>query len=186
MPIAKFESPRMTRRVPFVNFNVVALIVLSTVAIPSRIVGQTAAPDRTPPGSPTSAPPQTPAPSRVPQLPPAVDRPVSWKRLFPNIVRDQERIWSFPARLVQGQSWIPTVAVLGTTAGLVALDPTEAGFFRRTPSFQGFNKVFTGNATVVGTLMAPVSFTLSGWPGKTRKCNERRCSQPRQSPTPRL
>jgi membrane-associated phospholipid phosphatase len=152
-----------------VNLNVIALIVLSTVAIPSRIVGQTAAPDQTPPGSPTSAPPQTPAPSPVPQPPPAFDRPVSWKRLFPNIVKDQERIWSFPARLVQGQSWIPTAAVLGTTAGLVALDPTEAAFFRRTPSFQGFNKVFTGNATVVGTLMAPVSFYVIGLVRKDAK-----------------
>jgi hypothetical protein len=34
--------------------------------------------------------------------------------------------WTFPARLVQGQSWIPTAVILGTAAGLVALDPTEA------------------------------------------------------------
>src|SRR6202021_2582693 len=115
----------MTRRVPFVNLSVVALIVLSTVALPPRVVGPPAAPDQTPPGSPTGAPPQTPPSSPVPQPPAAVDRPVSWKRLFPNIVKDQERIWSFPARLVQGQSWIPTVAVLGTPAGLGALDPTE-------------------------------------------------------------
>jgi len=152
-----------------VNLNVAALIVLSTVAIPSRMVGQTAAPDQTPPGSPTSAPPQAPAPSPALKPPTAVDRPVSWKRLFPNIVKDQERIWSFPARLVQGQSWIPTAAVLGTAAGLVALDPTEAAFFRRTPSFQGFNKIFTGNATVVGTLMAPASFYVVGLVRKDAK-----------------
>jgi membrane-associated phospholipid phosphatase len=153
-----------------VNLNVVALIVLSTVAIPPRMVGQTSAPDQTPPGSPTSAP-QTPAPSPspVPQPPTAVERPVSWKRLFPNIVKDQERIWSFPVRLAQGQSWIPTAAVLGTTAGLVALDPTEAAFFRRTSSFQGFNKVFTGNATAVGTLVAPVSFYVVGLVRKDSK-----------------
>src|ERR1700730_14241036 len=123
----------------FMKFAV-ALMVLSTVAIPSRTAGQTTEPDQTPPaGSPTSAPPQQPAPSPLPQPRSAVDRPVSWKLLFPNIISDQERIWSFPARLVQGQSWIPTAAVLGTTAGLVALDPTEAAFFRRTPTFQGFN-----------------------------------------------
>src|ERR1700722_1636104 len=94
----------------------VLLIVLSTVAVPSRIVGQTAARDQTsPPGSPTSAPPQSPSSSPIPQL--SVERPVSWKRLSPNVVRDQERIWSFPAQLVQGRSWIPTAAILGTTAG---------------------------------------------------------------------
>ncbi len=172
MPIAKFKSPRKTRKsAPYVNLSI-ALIVLSTVAFPSQIVGQTATPDQTPPpDSPTSAPPQAPypLPLPLPQPPLAIDRPVSWKLLFPNILSDQERIWSFPARLVQGHSLIPTAAVLGTTAGLVALDPTEAAFFRRTQSFQGFNKVFTGNATVVGTIMAPVSLYLVGVTRKDSK-----------------
>ena len=48
MPIPKFKITRMTRRAPFVNLGV-ALIVLSAVAIPSRVAGQTAAPDQTPP-----------------------------------------------------------------------------------------------------------------------------------------
>ncbi len=164
--IAQFKITRMRRRVLFANL---ALIMLTTVAIPSRMAGQTAAPDQTPlPGSPASAPPQAPAPSAVPQLP-AVDRPVSWKLLLPNIVSDQERIWSFPARLVQGQSWISTAAVLGTTAGLLALDPTEATYFRRTSSFHGFNNIFTGNATVVGTIVAPASLYVIGLVRKDAK-----------------
>ena len=141
----------------------VALMVLSTVAIPSRTAGQTTEPDQTPPaGSPTSAPPQPPARAPVPQPRSAVDRPVSWKLLFPNIVSDQERIWSFPVRLVQGQSWIPTAAVLGTMAGLVALDPTEAAYFRRASTFQGLNNIFASNATVVGTIAVPVSLYVIG------------------------
>ena len=139
----------------------VVLIVLSTVTISSRIAGQTGTPDQTlPPGSPTSAPAQAPSSSPVPQ--PSVDRPVSWKLLIPNVVSDQGRIWSFPARLVQGQSWIPTASVLGTTAGLVALDPTEASYFRRTSTFHGFNNIFTGNAAVVGTIGAPASLYVIG------------------------
>src|SRR5580700_1397540 len=84
-----------------------AMMVLFTLAIPSRIAGQTTEPDQTPPtGSPTNAPPQAPTPSPVPSPPsPAVDRPVSFKLLLPNLISDQKRIWSFPARLVQGQSW---------------------------------------------------------------------------------
>jgi hypothetical protein len=50
----------------------------------------------------------------------------SHRYLIPNILSDQEEIWTFPARLVQGQNWIPTAAILGTTAGVIALDPTEA------------------------------------------------------------
>src|SRR6202043_1488051 len=101
-------------------------------------------------------------PSLPSQPLPAVDRPVSWRLLVPNILSDQERMWSFPARLVQGQSWIPTVAILGATAGLLALDPTEASYFRRTSSYHGFNNIFTGNATVIGTIAAPVSLYAIG------------------------
>lgn len=127
----------------------VALIALSTFA-----AGQSTDQDQ--------QPPQAPAPSPTPQPAPAFDRPVSWKLLVPNIVSDQGRIWSFPARLVKGQDWIPTIAVLGTTAGLLALDPTEASYFRRTSSFHGFNNIFTANATTVGTIVAPASLYVIG------------------------
>jgi membrane-associated phospholipid phosphatase len=140
----------------------VVLMMLSTLAVPFRTVGQTPEPDQTPPaGSPTGASPQAPAPPPVPQ-PPTFDRPVSLKLLLPNLLSDQERIWTFPARLVQGQSWMPTTAVLGTTTALVAFDPTEATYFRRTPTFHTFNNIFTGNATAVGTLVAPVSLYAIG------------------------
>ena len=139
----------------------VALMVLSTLAVPFRTAGQTTEPDHTPPaGSPTSVPPQAPSP--VAQPVPAAERPVSWKLLLPNLISDQERIWSFPARLVQGQSLIPTAVVLGTTAGLLALDPTEAAYFHRTSTFQAVNNIFTGNATVMGTIAAPVSLYAIG------------------------
>jgi membrane-associated phospholipid phosphatase len=130
--------------------------------VPLLLAGQTAAPDQTPPsGSPTSAPPQPSAPPPIPQ-PPPFDRPVSWKLLLPNLLDDQERIWSFPARLVQGQNWIPAAAVLGTTAGLIALDPTEASYFRSSSSYHAFNNIFTGNATAIGTIVAPASLYITG------------------------
>jgi membrane-associated phospholipid phosphatase len=125
----------------------VALMVLSALAMPPRTEGQTAEPDQTPPsGSATSTAP-----------PPAVDRPVCLKLLLPNLLSDQKHIWTFPARLAEGQSWIRTAAILGTAAGLMALDPTEGGYFRRTSSFHAFNNIFTGNATLIGTISAPVS-----------------------------
>ncbi len=141
----------------------IAVMVLSTLAIPSWGSAQATEPDQTPPASvPTSPPSQPPTPPPNSQPPPVADRPVSWKLLLPNIVSDQERIWTFPARLMQGQNWIPTAAILGTTAGLIALDPTEATYFRHTSAFQGFNNIFTGNATVVGTIVAPVSLYAIG------------------------
>src|ERR1035437_9398226 len=136
----------------------VVLMALSALVIPSRASGQTAEPDQTPPAdSPTGAPLQAPSASLVSPPSPPFDRPVSWQLLVPNLIHDQERIWSFPARLVHGHEWLPIAAVLGTTAALSALDPTEAAYFRRTPTFHGFNNIFTGNATSIGMIAAPVS-----------------------------
>ena len=185
MPITKFKITRMTRRAPFVNLSV-ALIVLSTVAIPSGVAGQTAEPDQTPPsGFPDKRSASGAGIRPNPQPAPAVDRPVSWKLLLPNLISDQERIWSFPARLVQGQNWIPTAAVLGTTAGLLALDPTEAAYFRRTSTFQGSTTFLRATPRSSARSSLRFRFTLSGWSGKTRKCNERRYSRAKPSPTPR-
>src|SRR5216683_853741 len=58
------------------------------------------------------------------------DRPVSWKQLIPNIASDQKRIWLFPLKLGAAHNAIPTVSVLAATAGLVALDPFSASYFR--------------------------------------------------------
>lgn len=141
----------------------VALMVLSALAIPSQAAGQATEPGQTPPaGSPSNTSPEAPVPPAVSQPAQAVDRPVSLKLLLPNLLSDQKRIWSFPTRLAQGQSWIPTAVVLGTTAGLLALDPIEASYFRRTSSFHGLNNTFTGNATSIGMIVAPVSFYAVG------------------------
>jgi membrane-associated phospholipid phosphatase len=142
----------------------VALIVVFILGVPFRATGQTTEPEQAPPaGSPTTAPPQAPSSSSVPSQPvPTVDRPVSLKLLVPNLLSDQERIWTFPARLAQGHSWIPTAVILGATAGLVALDPTEASYFRSTRTFHGFNNIFTSNATTIGTIVAPVSLYAIG------------------------
>jgi len=97
----------------------------------------------------------------VPQAPsadPDLERPVSWKLLFHNVMADQKQIWLFPAGLVRGQNLAPTAAVVGTTTGLFFLDPSEAGYFRNTATFHGFNHILNGNATAIG--MGAVSASL--------------------------
>ncbi len=100
--------------------------------------------------------------SEAVEPPPVFDRPVSWKVLVPNLLGDQKRIWTFPARLAQGHDWIATFAVLGTTAGLIASDPSEGAYFHRTQTFHGFNKIFSGNATAIGILATPASLYALG------------------------
>jgi membrane-associated phospholipid phosphatase len=124
------------------RLKLASVILFASLGLPFRAAGQTTEPDQTPPAP--------------------FDRPVSWKRLVPNLLSDQERIWTFPARLAQGHNWVPAAAVLGITAGLIASDPGESAYFRRTSTFHGFNSIFTSNATAVGTIAAPISLYAIG------------------------
>jgi membrane-associated phospholipid phosphatase len=90
------------------------------------------------------------------------DRPVSWKLLVPNLLSDQKKIWLFPFKAVRDNNWIPVVGVAGATAGLLVFDPYEARYFNTTSRFQGFNNVFSSNATTLGTIIAPVSLYAAG------------------------
>jgi membrane-associated phospholipid phosphatase len=104
---------------------------------------------------------------QVPNPPPAdpqaqTDRPVSWTKLIPNLASDQKQIWTFPTKLGKRKYWVPAVAVVGVTAGLVALDPKTAPYFRKTSSFDGFNSTFSSKATSIGILVAPLSIYAAG------------------------
>jgi hypothetical protein len=90
------------------------------------------------------------------------DREVSPKKIVPNILCDQKRIWTFPWRLAHGNGLLPTAVVLGVTAGLVALDPTDGRYFRQTSSFHQFNHVVSGINTSLVIGLVPASFYAVG------------------------
>jgi len=48
------------------------------------------------------------------------------------------------------------------TAGLVALDPHDDPYFRRTSSFADFNRVASGRNTALGTTLFPIGFYALG------------------------
>jgi membrane-associated phospholipid phosphatase len=89
--------------------------------------------------------------------------------LLPNIASDQKRIWLFPLKLGQANHAIPTASVAVTTAGLVALDPFDASYFRRTTAFNGFNRVLSSNATTGGIVVVPASLYVAGLVRKDSK-----------------
>jgi len=136
-------------------------LALASMVLAALAIGQSTQ-DTPPADASSNAPPQAPVSIPASQPAPPFDRPVSLKLLVPNLVHDQERIWTFPARVVKGHNWIPTAVVLGSMAGLLALDPVEGAYFKRTQSFQGFNSVFTSNATVIGTVAVPASLYAIG------------------------
>lgn len=135
----------------------------------SPLAAQNESPDQIPP--PNSSPAQSAqAPSVTPTpAPPSVSRPVSWKLLLPNLLSDQQTVWTFPARLGRKRNWVPTVSILAVAAGLVALDPTEANYFRQSTSFHSFNNVFTSNRMMYGTLLTPAALYFTGLARKDSK-----------------
>jgi hypothetical protein len=90
-------------------------------------------------------------------------RDVSWVKLIPNLASDQKQIWTFPIALAHGKHWVPTLAVLGATAALLALDPHEGSYFRRTTVFNGFNRVFSSNNTSLGIILPPAFLYVAGF-----------------------
>jgi membrane-associated phospholipid phosphatase len=110
------------------------------------------------------APDQQPSPP-VPAIPPTpvpYERPVSWKQIISNLASDQKRIWLFPIKVFEGQDLIPTASIIGVTAGLVALDPLDAPYFRKTTAYSGFNQVFNGTHTLYGIVATPVAMYVGG------------------------
>jgi membrane-associated phospholipid phosphatase len=92
----------------------------------------------------------------------AAGRAVSWARALPNILSDQKRTWMFPTKLARGKRLLPALAA-GATAILIRTDAHTAPYFRSTSSFNTFNSVFTGTATQMGALAAPVLLYGGGW-----------------------
>jgi membrane-associated phospholipid phosphatase len=91
------------------------------------------------------------------------DRAVSLKTLFPNILRDQKRIWTFPVRLVKGQDVAPALLTVGSAAGLIALDPVDTPYFRRSTSFDSFNDTLSGLNASLAIAAVPISFYAAGF-----------------------
>ena len=85
------------------------------------------------------------------------DRAVSTKLLVPNFVDDQKKIWLFPTKLAKGHSWVPTLAIAGTTCALLAADPYEGKYFHTHSSFAGWNTQADRYATTTLEVAAPIA-----------------------------
>ena len=92
------------------------------------------------------------------------DSDVSWRKLPKRVLRDQKDIWLFPLQLAHGHYLLPTLAVVGTTAGLIAADPHVMPYFRsHSSNLDDVNDVFDGNITTAVTAVAPLSLLLIGY-----------------------
>lgn len=89
-------------------------------------------------------------------------RDISWRLLGGNVLHDQKRIWLFPRSLAQGRHWLPTLGVVGATAGLIALDPHDTPYFRRTRTFDSFNNAVNSRNAIWGMALFPASVYAMG------------------------
>jgi hypothetical protein len=130
------------------NVFLFALLVAAAPALCQESAGSAAGP------APAETPLQT-------ALAPA-DRQVSLRTLPGNLLADQKEIWTFPGKLAKGKHWLPTIAIVGGTAALIATDPHTAPYFRTTDSFSGFNRVFSGTNTAAFVAAVPASIYAVG------------------------
>lgn len=96
-------------------------------------------------------------------MPVAKERDVSWRTLPQNFLEDQKEIWLFPGQLAKGRHWLPVLGVTGATAILIAADPHDTPYFRRTETFEGFNDVFSGRITSAEIALVPAAFLVGGY-----------------------
>ena len=97
--------------------------------------------------------PAAPAPTTV-----TLRRDVSLRKLPMNFLHDQKDMWLFPTRLTKAKYWLPTLAIVGGTAGLIAADPQVMPHFRQTDIFHGFNRVWGTTATGATIAVVPAVF----------------------------
>lgn len=65
-------------------------------------------------------------------------------------------------QVARGRHIKPTLAFVLATASLVALDPHDTPYFRRTDAFHDFNRVLSGKSTTLGTALFPLSLYAVG------------------------
>lgn len=92
------------------------------------------------------------------------DRDVSWSKLPSNFLHDQKEIWLFPTQLARGKHWIPTLAIVGGTAGLIVADPHVMPYFRtHARNLDDFNDAFDAPITSAEVILVPAAFLLRGY-----------------------
>jgi membrane-associated phospholipid phosphatase len=81
----------------------------------------------------------------------------TWKHLYLDVLHDQKPVLGYPLQLARGHRWEPFLAVAAATAGLIALDPLDSPYFRKTATFQGFNTAASGFNTAAMMGLVPAA-----------------------------
>ena len=103
---------------------------------------------------------------------PAVDtttgvpqREATWRSLPGDFLHDQKDIWwTFPKQLAHGRHWVPTLIVVGGTAGLIYADPHAMPYFQtHQRNWDDFNDVFDPMITTAEVITLPTGLITAGY-----------------------
>jgi membrane-associated phospholipid phosphatase len=95
---------------------------------------------------------------------PGSDREVSWRSLPKDFLYDQKGIWLFPTQLAKGKHWLPTLAIVGGTAGLLVADSHVMPYFQsHARNLDDLNDVFATPITTAEVIAVPVSLLVAGY-----------------------
>jgi membrane-associated phospholipid phosphatase len=91
-------------------------------------------------------------------------RVATWRSLPGDFLHDQKEIWLFPVQLAKGRHWVPTLVIIGGTAGLIYADPHAMPYFRtHATNWDDFNDVFDPMITTGEVIALPASFLAAGY-----------------------
>ena len=91
-------------------------------------------------------------------------REVTWRSLPKDFLHDQKDIWLFPGQLAKGRHWLPTLAIIGGTAGLIVADSHAMPYFRsHERNLDDVNDVFGTGITSAEVIGLPVSLLVAGY-----------------------
>jgi membrane-associated phospholipid phosphatase len=92
------------------------------------------------------------------------EREVTWRSLPKDFLHDQKDIWLFPGQLAKGRHWLPTLAIIGGTAGLIVADPHAMPYFQsHARNLDDLNDVFDAPITAAEVIVLPASLLVSGY-----------------------
>ncbi|HTT22625.1 MAG TPA: phosphatase PAP2 family protein [Candidatus Sulfotelmatobacter sp.] len=89
---------------------------------------------------------------------------MSWSSLPEDFFHDQKKIWLFPTQLAAGKHWVPTLAIAGGTAVLIATDKYTMPYFRNHQGqLDDVNDVFDAYITTAEVIAVPASLMVAGY-----------------------
>ena len=95
---------------------------------------------------------------------PTSNREVSWRGLPKDFLLDQKGIWMFPTPVARGRHWVPTLAIVGGTAGLIYADPHIMPHFQNpSQGLDNLNDVFDPLITTAEVIAVPASLMVAGY-----------------------